>query len=119
MPHRMPRRTDADAPPDPADAAALRPSRLPAGELVVTGGAGFVGSHVVEHLLAAGHAVHVVDDLSSGSLDNLGAVHGGLGAVHRHPRLRVTIASCAEPVLTQAAGRGAGDVFPLAGGRKG
>ena len=35
------------------------------------GGAGFVGSHVVDRLLAEGHTVDVVDDLSTGSLSNL------------------------------------------------
>ncbi|MFP4501388.1 MAG: NAD-dependent epimerase/dehydratase family protein [Candidatus Hydrogenedentota bacterium] len=40
-------------------------------KILVTGGAGFIGSHVVDHYLAAGHAVAVVDDLSSGSRDNL------------------------------------------------
>ena len=38
---------------------------------LVTGGAGFIGSHVTDALVAAGHAVHVVDDLSSGRLANL------------------------------------------------
>ena len=38
---------------------------------LVTGGAGFIGSHLVDRLLAEGHAVDVVDDLSSGRLDNL------------------------------------------------
>lgn len=38
---------------------------------LVTGGAGFVGSTLVDRLLAAGHAVDVVDDLSTGSLANL------------------------------------------------
>jgi UDP-glucose 4-epimerase len=42
-------------------------------KILVTGGAGFIGSHVVDGLLAAGHHVAVIDDLSSGSRDNLPA----------------------------------------------
>jgi UDP-glucose 4-epimerase len=38
---------------------------------MVTGGAGFIGSNLVDRLLAEGHAVDVVDDLSSGTLANL------------------------------------------------
>ena len=37
----------------------------------VTGGCGFIGSHVVDALIAAGHEVTVLDDLTTGSLDNL------------------------------------------------
>ncbi|MFM7135491.1 MAG: NAD-dependent epimerase/dehydratase family protein [Planctomycetota bacterium] len=40
-------------------------------KILVTGGAGFIGSHVVDALLAAGHTPAVLDDLSSGSADNL------------------------------------------------
>ena len=45
-------------------------------KVLVTGGAGFVGSHVVEALIARGHEVAVVDDLSSGRREN---VPGGAG----------------------------------------
>ena len=39
--------------------------------ILVTGGAGFIGSHVVEHLLERGHEVAVVDDLSTGKRENV------------------------------------------------
>jgi len=39
--------------------------------VIVTGGAGFIGSHIVEQLLAAGHEPHVIDNLSSGDRRNL------------------------------------------------
>jgi UDP-glucose 4-epimerase len=39
--------------------------------VLLTGGAGFIGSHVAEHLLARGHEVIVVDDLSSGKRENV------------------------------------------------
>lgn len=39
--------------------------------IIVTGGAGFIGSTLVDRLLAEGHAVLAIDDLSSGHLDNL------------------------------------------------
>ena len=40
---------------------------------IVTGGAGFIGSHVAEALIARGEAVHVLDDLSSGKRENVPA----------------------------------------------
>jgi len=38
---------------------------------LVTGGAGFIGSHVAEQLLAAGYEVHLLDDLSNGKAENV------------------------------------------------
>ena len=42
--------------------------------VLVTGGAGFIGSHVVERLIQLGYSVRVLDDLSSGCLSNLSSV---------------------------------------------
>jgi UDP-glucose 4-epimerase len=43
---------------------------------LITGGAGFIGSHLTEKLLSEGHRVIVVDDLSTGQAENLAAVMG-------------------------------------------
>jgi UDP-glucose 4-epimerase len=68
--------------------------------ILVTGGAGFIGSHLVERFLAEGKAVVVVDDLSTGSLDNLRAVQS-------HPQFRFIeskVSGCAElPALVAQA----------------
>src|SRR5687768_8234626 len=49
------------------------------GRVLVTGGAGFIGSHVADALLARGHEVCVLDDLSGGFREN---VPGGAEFVH-------------------------------------
>jgi nucleoside-diphosphate-sugar epimerase len=46
---------------------------------LLTGGAGFVGSHLAEALLAQGHSVLVIDDLSTGSMDNIVHLKGRPG----------------------------------------
>jgi UDP-glucose 4-epimerase len=40
-------------------------------KILVTGGCGFIGSHVVDAYIAQGHEVSVVDDLSTGDIANL------------------------------------------------
>ena len=39
--------------------------------ILVTGGAGFIGSHLCEHLVHRGHRVVAIDDLSTGRLENI------------------------------------------------
>lgn len=43
---------------------------------LITGGAGFIGSHLAEHLLAQGDEVWAVDDLSTGSIENIESLRG-------------------------------------------
>lgn len=52
--------------------------------VIVVGGAGFIGSHLVDRLLAEGDAVDVVDDLSSGSLANLADARAAGGQLKIH-----------------------------------
>jgi UDP-glucose 4-epimerase len=40
-------------------------------KVLITGGAGFIGSHLAEVLLARGDEVHLLDDLSTGSIENI------------------------------------------------
>lgn len=40
-------------------------------KIIVTGGAGFIGSHIVDSLVLAGHEVHIVDDMSAGKEENI------------------------------------------------
>ncbi len=67
------------APRQPGGRAVLGPMRC-----LVTGGAGFIGSHLVDRLLAEGHEVDVVDDLSSGSLANLAEARASGGRFRFH-----------------------------------
>ncbi|MCU0722618.1 MAG: NAD-dependent epimerase/dehydratase family protein [Planctomycetes bacterium] len=71
----------------------------------VTGGAGFIGSHLVGAILAAGHEAAVVDDLSSGSRGNLPP---------EGRRLRLIVGDVCDRSALRRAFRGAEAVFHLA-----
>ena len=43
-------------------------------KFVITGGAGFIGSHIAKHLVNEGHDVVIVDNLSRGRLENLSKI---------------------------------------------
>ena len=64
---------------------------------LVTGGAGFIGSHLVDALLARGDEVLVIDDLSSGRRENLeGAIAAGAGLVEADVADREAVAAAFE-----------------------
>ena len=74
---------------------------------LVTGGAGFIGSHLVERLLRDGHSVTVLDNLSTGRLENL-------DAVKLDPRLTVRQVDIAEAEDLSSSFDGVVWVFHLA-----
>ncbi len=49
--------------------------------MLVTGGAGFIGSHIVERLVGLGHEVRVLDNFSTGKRENLSSFEGGIDVI--------------------------------------
>ena len=71
---------------------------------LVTGGAGFIGSHIVERLLADGHRVRVLDNFSTGSRENLGFARG-------NKRLQIVRGDIRNLAAVERAVRGVSVVF--------
>ncbi len=66
---------------------------------LITGGAGFIGSHLAEALIRDGHEVFVIDNLSTGSIENV-------AHLKQHPGFHYTIDTIAnEPVLAELVDR--------------
>jgi UDP-glucose 4-epimerase len=75
--------------------------------ILITGGAGFIGSHLAEALLESGHEVFVLDDLSTGCIDNIAHLKG-------HGRFHYTIDSVFNESLVAELVDRAAVVFHLA-----
>ncbi len=75
------------------------------GTCLITGGAGFIGSHLADRLVHEGHTVTVLDDLSNGSESNLRAVRDDV---------RLIVGRVEDPAAMAEAARGQDIVFHLA-----
>lgn len=74
---------------------------------LITGGAGFIGSHLADHLLAQGHHVHAFDNLSTGSLDTIAHLAD-------HERFAFTVGNVCDKPALQAAAEGCDRIVHLA-----
>jgi UDP-glucose 4-epimerase len=74
---------------------------------LITGGAGFVGSHLADALLAQGHRVTIIDDLSTGSMSNI-------AHLREHPRFHRVIDTMLNPSLLAELVDDADAIFHLA-----
>ena len=61
-------------------------------KFLITGGAGFVGSHLADELLGRGHRVHALDNLSTGAI-------GNIRHLKEHVGFQYTVASCADEAV--------------------
>ena len=76
-------------------------------KVLITGGAGFIGSHLAERLVAEGHSVCALDDLSTGRRENLASLEGS-------NRFRLVTGTILDPALVQALVDEAEVIFHLA-----
>ena len=76
-------------------------------KILITGGAGFIGSHLSERLVAEGHSVTALDDLSTGRRENLAGLVGS-------NRFRLVVGTILDPSLVQSLVDEADTVFHLA-----
>jgi UDP-glucose 4-epimerase len=74
---------------------------------LVTGGAGFIGSHLAERLLGEGHRVLVLDDLSTGRYENIAHLEG-------RPGFEFRVASVTDPTIVERCVNESDAVFHLA-----
>ncbi|PEN08385.1 nucleoside-diphosphate sugar epimerase [Longimonas halophila] len=74
---------------------------------LITGGAGFIGSHLADHLLAQGHHVHAFDNLSTGSLDTI-------AHLANHERFALTIGDVCNKSALETAASGCDRIVHLA-----
>lgn len=74
---------------------------------LITGGAGFIGSHLTEFLLTAGHEVTVIDDLSTGSFENI-------AHLEKQPGFRCAIATITNEVAMDRLASECDVIFHLA-----
>src|SRR5690348_5137223 len=75
--------------------------------VLLTGGAGFIGSHLCESLIERGDEVYVLDDLSTGRLENLAPLEG-------HPAFHFTAGSILNYPLLESLIRKTDRIFHLA-----
>ncbi|MGQ9504973.1 MAG: GDP-mannose 4,6-dehydratase [Thermogutta sp.] len=75
--------------------------------ILITGGAGFIGSHLCDILIASGHSVTVMDDFSTGRHENIAHLEG-------HPLFTIVCADIADEGIVRDCVAGADRVYHLA-----
>src|SRR5262245_47895877 len=74
---------------------------------LLTGGCGFIGSHLADHLVVTGHDVVALDDLSTGQYQNVAHLDG-------HPRFQLLVGSVLDVQLVAESVRSCDGIFHLA-----